>query len=52
MHIPNYFIGILVVVAGLLSRSVKVKVYKTILLPVLCGCKIWSLTLREETEGV
>jgi hypothetical protein len=31
----------------LLSSNVKVKIYKTIILPVvLCGC--WSLTLREE----
>jgi hypothetical protein len=33
----------------LLSRSVKVKVYKIMILPVvLCGCETWSLTLREE----
>jgi hypothetical protein len=32
----------------ILSRNVKVKIYKTIILPVLCGCEIWSLTLREE----
>jgi hypothetical protein len=33
----------------LLSRNVKVKTYKTKLLRVvLCGCKTWSLTLREE----
>jgi hypothetical protein len=33
----------------LLSRDVKVKIYKTIILPViLCGCETWSLTLREE----
>jgi hypothetical protein len=33
----------------LLSRNVKVKVYKTIILPVvLYGCETWSLTLREE----
>jgi hypothetical protein len=33
----------------LLSRSVKVKIYKTIVLPVaLYGCETWSLTLREE----
>jgi hypothetical protein len=32
----------------LLSRNVKVKIYKTIILPVvLCGCETWSLTLRE-----
>jgi hypothetical protein len=33
----------------LLSREVKVKIYKTIILPVvLYGCETWSLTLREE----
>jgi hypothetical protein len=33
----------------LLSRNVKVKIYKTITLPVvLYGCETWSLTLREE----
>jgi hypothetical protein len=33
----------------LLSRNVKVKIYKTIILPVvLYGCETWSLTLREQ----
>jgi hypothetical protein len=33
----------------LLSRNVKVKIHKTIILPVvLYGCETWSLTLREE----
>jgi hypothetical protein len=33
----------------LLSRNVKVKIYKTIILPfILHGCETWSLTLREE----
>jgi hypothetical protein len=33
----------------LLSRNVKVKIYKTIILPVvLYGCETWSLTLSEE----
>jgi hypothetical protein len=33
----------------LLSRYVKVKIYKTIILPVvLYGCETWSLMLREE----
>jgi hypothetical protein len=33
----------------LLSRNVKVKTYKTIILQVvLYGCETWSLTLREE----
>jgi hypothetical protein len=33
----------------LLFKSVNLKVYKTIILPVvLYGCETWSLTLREE----
>jgi hypothetical protein len=38
----------------LLSKNLKIRIYKTIILPVvLYGCETWSLTLREEkTEGV
>src|SRR5215469_8868359 len=33
----------------LLSRNVKINIYRTIILPVvLYGCGTWSLTLREE----
>jgi hypothetical protein len=33
----------------LLFRNVKIKIYKTIILPVvLYGCETWSVTLREE----
>jgi hypothetical protein len=33
----------------LLCRNVKVKMYRTIILPVvLYGCETWSLTLRED----
>jgi hypothetical protein len=33
----------------LLSRNIKIRIYKTIILPVvLYGCETWSLTLREE----
>jgi len=33
----------------LLSKNVKIKIYRTVILPVLLyGCKTWSLTLREE----
>jgi hypothetical protein len=36
-------------VLPLLSGNVKVKIHKTIILPVvLYGCETWSLTLREE----
>ena len=35
--------------SGLLSKNVKIKIYRTIILPVvLYGCETWSLTLREE----
>jgi hypothetical protein len=33
----------------LLSKNLKIRIYKTIILPVvLYGCETWSLTLREE----
>ena len=33
----------------LLSKNLKIKIYKTIILPVvLYGCEAWSLTLSEE----
>jgi hypothetical protein len=33
----------------LLSKNIKIKIYRTIILPaVLYGCQTWSLTLREE----
>jgi hypothetical protein len=37
--------------SSMLSRNVKVKIYKTIILPVvLYGCETWSLTLRGENR--
>jgi len=33
---------------SLLSKNIKIKIYRTIILPViLYGCETWSLTLRE-----
>jgi hypothetical protein len=33
----------------LLSNDIKIRIYKTIILPVVRnGCETWSLTLREE----
>jgi hypothetical protein len=33
----------------LLTKNLKIKIYRTIILPVvLYGCETWSLTLREE----
>ena len=35
----------------LLSRKLKINIYRTIILPVvLYGCEAWSLTLREERK--
>ena len=34
--------------SSLLSKNLKIKIYGTIILPVLYGCETWSLTLREE----
>ena len=34
---------------SLLSKNIKIKIYRTINLPVvLCGCGTWLLTLKEE----
>jgi len=35
----------------LLSKNLKIKIYRTIILPVvLYGCETWSLTWREERK--
>ena len=35
----------------LLSKNLKIKIYRTIILPVVMyGCETWSLTLREERK--
>ena len=35
--------------SSLLSKNIKIKINRTVILPVvLYGCKIWSLTLTEE----
>ena len=35
----------------LLSKNLKIKIYRNIILPVvLYGCETWSLTLREERK--
>ena len=37
--------------SSLLSKNLKIKLYRTIILPVvLYGCETWSLTLREERK--
>jgi hypothetical protein len=41
--------SVLICVTLLLSKNIKVRIYKTIILPVvLYGCETWALTLREE----
>jgi hypothetical protein len=37
--------------SSFLSKNLKIKIYRTIILPVvLYGCETWSLTLREERQ--
>jgi len=37
--------------SSLLSKNLKINIYRTIILPVvLYGCETWSLTLREERK--
>jgi len=37
--------------SGLLSKNLKIKIYRTIILPVVSyGCETWSLTLQEERK--
>ena len=37
--------------SSLLSKTLKIKIYRIIILPVvLYGCETWSLTLREESR--
>ena len=37
--------------SSLLSKNLKIKIYRNIILPaVLCGSETWSLTLREESR--
>jgi len=38
-----------VLCSSLLYKNIKIKIYRTIILPVvLCGCETWLLALREE----
>ena len=40
---------LLLVSSSLLSKKLKIKIHRNIILPVvLYGCETWSLTLREE----
>jgi hypothetical protein len=45
----SYYCSVQNLLSSLLSKNVKMRIYKTIiLLMVLYGCETWSLTLREE----
>jgi hypothetical protein len=33
--------------SGLLSETLRLKIYRSVILPALYGCEIWSLILRE-----
>jgi hypothetical protein len=47
VHISFWFM--LIMLIYLLSKNLKIKIYRTIILPVvLYGCETWSLTSREE----
>jgi len=46
-----YNMYIYVLSSKLLSKNLKIKIYRTIILPVvLYGCETWSLTLRKERK--
>jgi len=34
--------------SSFLSKNIKIKIHRTIILPVVYGCQTWSVTLREE----
>jgi hypothetical protein len=48
--VGTYFIQkAVLIISRLLSKNLKIRIYKTIILPVvLYGCETWSLTLKEE----
>ena len=47
LQVTNIIITI--IINNKLSKNLKIKIYRTIILPVvLYGCETWSLTLREE----
>ena len=49
MYVPAYYLVQNLLSSRLLSKNLKIKIYRNIILPVvLYGCETWSLTLREE----
>jgi hypothetical protein len=49
-HIVSYYHSVQNLLSSrFLSKDLKIRIYKTIILPVvLYGCETWSLTIREE----
>jgi len=46
-----YYLVQNVLSSRLLSKNLKITIYRTMLLPFFCiGCETWSLTLREESR--
>jgi hypothetical protein len=37
-----------ILICNMLSKNIKFKIDRTIVLPVLCGCEIWCLIFREQ----
>jgi hypothetical protein len=37
-----------ILTSSLLSKNINIKIYRTLILPVVCGCETWSLTFRQE----
>ena len=37
--------------SSLLSKNLKIKIYRTIILPVLCECETWSLNNERGMEA-
>jgi hypothetical protein len=47
----NKMVEVFPLLERLLSKNLKINIYRTIILPVvLYGCEAWSLTLREERK--
>jgi hypothetical protein len=47
----SYYSAYNLLSSRLLSKNLKIKIYRTTILPaVLYGCEAWSLTLREESR--
>jgi hypothetical protein len=49
MHWNKHTFGIMLSSTSILSKNIKIQIYRSIILPgVFYACETWSLTLREE----